>query len=140
MSTADYTVKNALDDAEPNQIADALRKVALGTVLTPIIETITLASVRNHVHLLTDTVAKKAALVVQAVEVTNVAGGAADLGVRLVAPSGATPAAKGAKACGVATLSDDGDIITFEGTVKAIKVKYIPMPATALTDKFVAKS
>jgi len=138
--TTNYTIQNALDNADPDEISDALRKVALGALMTPIIETITLAVEAAAFDLSVDSVAKKAALLVQAVEITNAGIGTADVGPRLVAPSGATPAAAGVLGCGVCTVSDDGKVLTFEGTALAIKVAWIPMPNEELTDRFVANS
>jgi hypothetical protein len=130
-TVAAFTLKDALDAANPSQIASALRKIKLGTMLTPIQETITLGTVRNHIHLLTDSVAKKAALQILSCRVSDVTGGAGAVGARVVAD--ATPAAPGASGPGIVTLSADGDIITFEGTILAAVVWWLPMPDHALT-------
>ena len=132
-TVAAFTLKDALDAANPSQIADALRTIKLGTMLTPIQETITLSSVRNHIHLLTDSVAKKAALQVLACRVSDVTGGAGAVGARVIADAAATPAAPGATGPGIVTLSTDGDIITFEGTILAAVVWWLPLPDKALT-------
>ena len=133
-TTAVYTLQKALDAANPSQIADALREIGLGTMLTPIKETITLGSVRNHIHLLSDSVAKLPAQQILMCRVSDVTGGAGAVGVRVVSDS--TPAAPGATGPGIITLSADGDIITFENTVLAVVVWWLPMPKTATSAHF----
>ena len=134
------TIKSAFTKAPPNDLADLFRKLDFGAMLDPIDATITLAAVSATVNLVTATVAEggkqKAAHVVRSVRVTDVTGGTADAGLRMVAAAGGTPAAAGAALAGVCTLSADGKTLTFEGTVKAIRVVYLPAPATPLTDAY----
>ena len=135
-TTAVYTLQKALDAANPSQIADALREIGLGTMLTPIKETITLGSVRNHIHLLSDSSAKLAAQQILMCRVSDVTGGAGAVGVRVIGDASATPADPGATGPGIASLSADGDIITFEGTVLAVVVWWLPVPKIATTAHF----
>ena len=130
------TIKEVLDKADPNTIADAFRKMLFGTMMTPIDETITLAAVATTVNLLTQSTAKKAALFVRSVRVTDVTGGASDVGDRIVSDAGGTPAAKAALAAGVCTLSADGTLLTFDATILKVRVVWFPVPDTALTTVF----
>ncbi len=127
---SDPTLASELNRADPNDLPDMLRKVALGTLLA-IQEydtgTITAAA----------TVAiPGGALLVQSARVVS-SGTAASLGNYLASDSGATPATpvSGSDATpnGVASLAADGSSITFPNTVTRVVIRYIKKPATALT-------
>ena len=101
-TTVPDTLKSVLDDANPNNLADALQKVKLGSVLDVIEELITIPAGTSLV-LSTASAAKKASSIVQSVDVVT---GTAT-GVRIIGASTTTPSAT------VVSLSADGDTITF---------------------------
>ena len=142
MHTESYHLKDALDTANPNELLDALRKVKLGTHLCPIKAVFTgwtLAAAFD----ITTAAAKTAAVVtgitlasgenlppilqVRTLRVTVAGGGTAALGARTVTDAAGTPAAPGATGAGIATISDNGKTITFEGTgCTGFTLEYIP--------------
>jgi hypothetical protein len=130
------TLADVLTKADPDKLADALRKVDLGALLAPTKKTITLGTVNAAVPL------SPPALCINTLRVSDVTGGTAAVGTRVVVDSGgvalvAAPGATGnANVPGVASLSDDGATLTFEGTVKAIVVSYIPRSAADVTGLF----
>lgn len=126
--TKTESLKDALDQANPNRVADALAKAKLGTILTPLKKTYTgLASAAAHD--LTDAAhgSGPAALSVATLRVT---AGAAAAGARYMTDAGGTASST------VALLSDDGKTITFEGTVTAFVIEYIPRSNTDMTSNF----
>lgn len=120
-TTAKRTIKNVIDNADLNELPAALRQAQLGSVLTRIREVITIASATT-LNLETSSAAKKGALLVEGIRV--VAGTAT--GVRNPAPSGSTPTTT------IATVSDNGKILTFEAVVTQVEVTWIPLPAVDL--------
>jgi len=66
--------------------------------------------------------------------VTNV--GTAAVGPRVVTDVGGTPGAPGANGPGIATISDDGTTITFEGTVTGFILTYQPRSTLPLTTEY----
>lgn len=124
-ATATETIKTALNEANPNKVADALAKIDLGTMLDPIDETITIAS-GTVVNLATASVAKKAAMMVQSVRVVT---GTAT-GVRTVGDAGATASTS------VVVLSADGTTLTFEAAITVARVVWLPRPAVAMSTAF----
>lgn len=129
-TTTAETLAGVLDKADPNLLADALRKIALGTLLTPTKKTITLGTVSATVPL------SPPALVVTALRVSDVSGGTGAAGPRHVTDAGGTAGAPGATGPGIALLSDDGATLTFEGTVKAIVIEYVPRSSADVTAAF----
>ncbi len=136
-ATLNETVQRALDDANPNEVADALQKVNLGTVLTPLQRTFT-GLVSQATQDLTaidatgeaaggDNPQRLAALSISTLRVTAGTAAAAD---RQVSDSGGTPSAS------VATLSDDGTTLTFEAALTAFVITYIPRAAVDMTEDF----
>lgn len=128
-TTKTLTLKDALNQANPNEVADALAKVDLGTMFTVNHETITIPS-GTTLNLLTQSTAKVAAQFVQAVRVVT---GTAT-GVRIIGDAGATPSAT------VCALSADGTTITFEAAVTVVAVVWSAKPATDLTTIFIPQS
>lgn len=136
-TTQTNTVQRELDRAEPETIADCFRKVALGTILTPLKRTFTgltsaasqnLTSIDGTGETTGATNPKRlAALSIATLRVT---AGAAAAGARLVTDVGGTPSAT------VATISDDGKTITFEAAVTAFVIEYIPRPSVDMTSQF----
>lgn len=151
-ATAVETNKSVLDIADPDKLADVLRKVKLGTLLTPLKRTITLATVAASCDLTAVDASgettgpsnpnRLAALSVITLRVTDVTGGTGAAGPRSVTDAGGTPAAPptatayAGASIGLATLSDDGKTVTFEGTVKAFIIEYIPRASVTMTDEF----
>lgn len=126
-TTTPETLADVLSKADPDKLADALRQVNLGVMLAPTKKTITLGTVNAVVPL------SPPALAIITCRVSDTTGGAGAVGARVVTDAGGTAAAPGAtgnaNVAGVALLSDDGTTLTFEGTVKAIVVEYIPRSA-----------
>jgi len=114
---ANVTLQSELDDANPGTVADCLRQVKLGTMLTPLkFDTGVISSS-------TSIILSPPALLVGTCRVVS---GAAAAGARTMSDMGDTPTAT------VATLSDDGTTITFEAGVTEAVVEYIPRSATAM--------
>lgn len=133
-TTAIRTNKLVLDDADPNEVSDVLRKAKLGTILTGLVED---SGVLNP-EALTVTLTKPA-LLVQAARVTVSATNALSVGAYVVGDAGATPVVPvgGANAgAGVASISADGLTITFPNEIGRAIIQYIPRPYVALTTKF----
>lgn len=136
-ATVKETNKIALDQANPNKLADALAKVQLGTLLTPLKRVFTGLTAALSFDLTTidgtgevvgsSNPLRLAALMVGPLRVT---AGAATAGVRTVGDVDATPSAT------VATISDDGKTLTFEANVTAFVVEYIPRSAADMNDLF----
>lgn len=123
------TLASELNRADPNDIADMLRKVALGTLLDPVEYDSGEISASATVDL-----PDPGALMVQSARVVT-SDTPASVGCYLVADHSATPflpTAAGERP-GVAALSVDGGTLTFPNTVTRVMVRYIPKPATALT-------
>jgi hypothetical protein len=119
--TAILTLKQALDDANPANLADALAKVKIGTLLTPVTATVTISPANASITL-------PAYLAIQSIQVTGVGTGA--LGARFLGGLTATPSAT------VVRIAPLTGIATFEGTVTDVEVTYLPAPDTALTAAF----
>ena len=134
-TTTAQTLQRELDAANPNTIADCLRRVKLGTLLAAVKQTFTLASVANVVTL------SPPALLVKTCRITDITGGtAAAAGPVVMTDAGGTAlppyVSSGLKAPGVALLSDDGSTITFDGTIKAAIVEWIPQSNAAVSSAF----
>jgi hypothetical protein len=144
-----FNPQQVLDQSDPNLVPDVLRQMALGTMLTPMKVTVTgltaaaafdltstavqaAATVNNGAAQFTpgvtpSPVALPPALVVSTLRVTAVGSGAT--GPRTVTDAGGTPVAPSAGIAGVATISDDGKTLTFEGTVTGFIIEYVPRAA-----------
>lgn len=131
-TTAVETLKVALDDANPNKIADALHQVALGSILDPVQPgEVTLAVVADTITL------DPPALVVLTCRVTDVTAGTGALGSRIMVDAAGTATAPTAPTNpGIAVLAADGSTIKFEGTVKKYIVTYLARSATDLGADF----
>lgn len=133
------TLQQMLNNADPNQLADALRLVQLGTILTPLKRVFTgLASSATQNLTAIDATGETtgvsnpnrlAALSVTALRV--VTGGTT--GPRVVTDAGGTAGAPGANGPGIALLSDDGTTLTFEAPITAFTIEYIPRAAKSMT-------
>ena len=109
------TLKDALNKANISQLATALNSVALGNLLDRAAHKVAIAQTAAVTVVLSPP-----ALMIQTLRVT---AGAANPGNRQISDAGGTPSAT------VATISDDGSTLTFEGTVSAALITYIPGPA-----------
>lgn len=125
------TVQSALDAANPNNVADCLKLVKLGTMVTPLKRVFTgLTSAAAQDLTMIDASGettgpsnpnRQPALVVGAILVTT---GAAASGPRAPTSAAATPTTT------FATLSDDGKTVTFDNTVTGFTIEYIPRAQT----------
>ena len=124
------TLELGLTQANPGFIADALRKVDLGSFFKLQKESIT-QSAADSVSL------AKAAFGPAMVHVRVTAGGASTLGAYLVSDAGGVAVKVGAE-IGVCKLSDDGLTLTFAATsnITACVVSYLAAPAAALDEQF----
>lgn len=108
-------IRDVLNNANPNDLEDAIRKILLGDMLKTVDETITIAS-GTAINLETDSAFKRAAHVVQSVRVVT---GAAT-GNRAIGDAGATPSTT------LVALSADGKTITFEAAITVARVVWVP--------------
>jgi len=140
-TTKTETIQSALDDANPNKVADALQRVALGTLVTPLKRVFTgltslaaqdLTAIDGTGETTGPTNPKRLALL--AGGTLRVTAGAAAAGARFLTDTGGTPSAT------VATISDDGKTVTFEAAVTAFVIEYIPRPHTVMSTKFAPTS
>lgn len=136
--TKDQTVQTVLNDANPNEIADGIRKLALGNMLSPV--KVTFAALGSAAAQDITTAAAKAAATytgitlalgeelpaILNVRTLRVTAGAAAAGARFVTDAGGTASTT------VALLSDDGKTLTFEDTVTGFVLEYTPRSANAL--------
>lgn len=122
-TTQESTIQSVLNEADPNRLADGLRKAKVGDALQGLQKTLTGLTSLAAQDLTTiddpdDTSVKlPAALVITGVRVT---AGAAAAGARFISDEGSTPSTT------VAALSADGKTITFEAAVTAFVIYYVP--------------
>ncbi|MFA6166753.1 MAG: hypothetical protein WC700_09060 [Gemmatimonadaceae bacterium] len=139
--SSNTTLAQALDQANPNRIADILQKVKLGTMLTPRTTTFTPASSQKDVTL------DPPALMITSVRATRGAGGSQVAGPYLVQDVGGTVRDNGggANTPGACTLSADGTTLTFNANwsnglgaapTDTCIVCYVPRSYTDLTETF----
>lgn len=136
------TLQRALNDANPNEVADCLKRVKLGNMLNTVKVTATgLVSAASQD--ITTAAVKAASVIVglaldsgenlpasNVVQSVRVTAGAAAAGLRQIGDSGATASAT------VAKISDDGKTLTFEAGVTAFVLTYMPRSAEALSNSF----
>lgn len=118
------TLQNVLNQANPQNIADALRAIQLGNMVVP---TKTVVSQAGATGI---TLSPAALSIVSLRVVTGGGASTAATGTRLIADSGAAASAT------VATLSDDGKTLTFEAGVIGAVVTYMPRSAADVTAAF----
>lgn len=149
-TTEKNEVRDELNRAHPNTIADVLRKMRVGTMLDPMKVTvaglaaaaavdITAAATRAAATVNSGQVPTgenlPAVLDVRTLRVTGV--GTATAGPRVVTDvDGTAVAPDGGGRAGVALISNDGKTLTFEGTVTGFVIEYIPRSYTDLTADF----
>jgi len=149
-ATKNDTLQQALDRASPDQLADALRRIALAKVLDPVKVTfvgLASAAAQN----ITTAAARAAATINQGLKslgatdllpailevgTLRVTAGTLAAGPAIVTDSGGTPTAIGAGTAHVATLSDDGTTLTFQAAVTAFVLEYVPRSSTDFATLF----
>lgn len=144
-TTAVDTLKTLLDKAPANQVADLLKAIGLGTILTPLKRVFAglAASATTDLTALDGTGEtagaanpnRKAALCVTYLRL-DASGTAASVGNYIVGPPTSTlliPPGGANAAVGVARLSDDGKTITWPNTITGFTIQYIPRAATDMT-------
>lgn len=137
------TIAKAANQADPNSIADVLRLMKLGRMLDPVKLTLTGLPASATLDItsldkggsgvainlgLADLVTGQAIPPILDVKTVRVTAGAAAAGARFMTDAG------GAASATVALISDDGKTLTFEGTVTALVLEYVPRSSTPLTD------
>lgn len=151
-TTKKKTLADVLNEATPGILDRALAQVKLGRMLKPVKVTVAAITAAAAVDItaidrskitinqglddLGSTEALPPILAVTALRVTAV--GTGELGPKHVTDTGGTPATKGAGgSVGVATISDDGKTLTFDGTVTGFVLEYIPRSAADLGNEYV---
>jgi hypothetical protein len=148
--SADIKILDILNQATPDELVDALRKIGFGDMLDqPVVRTFTGLSASATFDLdaidgtgevvgSSNPMRRKAHAVLSA-RVTA-SGTGASVGTYLVTPDiNATklvPPGGASVAVGIATISVDGKTITFPNTVTAFVIAYVPAPKLALATKF----
>lgn len=142
-TTKSKTIQQTVDAGNANEIADAARRMRLGTMLRPIKVTFAALTAASAVDITTQTSLSKATVnqgdipegyvasktplppigVVRALRVT---AGTAAAGARVMGDSGSTPAQFGTSGVYSAKVSDDGKTVTFEANVTGFVLEYLP--------------
>ena len=127
-TTSVDTIQSALDKANPNDVADCLHQVKLGTMVTPLKRVFTgvASSAIQDLTLLDATgettgVGNPKRLPALIVNTLLVTAGAAASGGRAVTSAGASAATST-----FAKISDDGKVLTFDNTVTGFTIEYMP--------------
>lgn len=115
--SAIVSLKTALDSANPNNLPDALKKVALGTMIAGKKVTVAGAAASASIALSPPALSGTVQL--------RITAGAAAAGPRQISDVGATLSAT------VARISDDGATLTIEDTCTGYVVSYVPRPTDA---------
>lgn len=138
------THQKILNSGEPAETLASLKAIKFGNAQTVIKATFTgLNAAATDIT----TAASKAAATVAGIELRTgenlpaigrvvtlrVTGGTAAAGPRIVVDSSGTAATAGSGAVGVATISDDGKTLTFEGAATGFVLTYTPRAAVSLT-------
>jgi hypothetical protein len=127
-TTTAYTLAEALKRCEPDDLADALRKCRLDAMFAAVeLDTGTITGTTSV------TIPGNGALHVQSVRVVTGTEAAAP---HVVIDSLGTPAQIGTTGVYTVKLSANGKTLTFAQNITRVIVRYIPNPATALTDQF----
>ena len=142
-TTKTSTIQQALSQANPNTIADALKLVDLGKMF-PVIK-VTVAGLTAAASVDLTSAAVKAAATIVGINALvdgeylpaigsllslRVTAGAAAAGERMISDVGGTASAT------LATLSDDGTTLLFEANVTGFVLVYSARPAVAVTGVF----
>lgn len=117
------SIQDVLNEGNPNKLPDAVAQAKLGDSLWGLRKTLTglTAAAAFDLTAIDDPDVAGAKLpAALSVGVLRVTAGAAAAGIRQISDAGDTPSAS------LATISDDGKTITFEGNVTAFIIHYIP--------------
>jgi len=153
-TTKNRTVQQALTQGSLNDVAEALRKVGgrRHAIIKAVVTGLTAAAAID----ITTADVKAAATITgidaldtgenlpaigQVLSLRVTAVTTATVGTRTVSDVGETPSAPAAAGTpGLATISDDGKTLTFEGTVTGFTIQYTPRSETAMTTLFAPAS
>jgi hypothetical protein len=135
-TTTTRSVKVVLDEANPNETDDALRKLQLGTVFSPLKRTFTgLTAAAAFDLTLIDGSGETAGVanpnrlpanLVRSLRCTA-SGTANSVGSYVISDAAGTATSPTASTvAGIALLSDDGKTVTFPTTVTAFIISYMP--------------
>lgn len=124
--TAVQTLRGSVDQANPNNLADRMRDMQMGTMLDPITRIITITP-GTAVSL--NTVTNPPARIIHSIRVTV---GTNVLPVAAIEDAAGVPALIGTTAQSV-TLSDNGETITFANNVTTVVVRYQPRSAALMS-------
>ena len=141
--TALRTLKLVLDEANPTEIADALRILKLGTINAGLKRTFTgLTAAASFDLTLIDATGETTgtanpnrlpAFTVRSLRVTA-SGTGTSVGSYVLTDAAGTPTSPATSTvAGIATISDDGKTITFPTTVTAFVIWYVPRPVSLAT-------
>jgi hypothetical protein len=137
-ATVTPTLQSELDLARPDEIADVLRLMHLGTMLTPLKRTFTGLSSGTAFDLTaidgtgeTTGASNPNRLPALAISALRITAGAANHSPCLVTDTGGT--ATDTATISVATISDDGKTVTFGAGVTGFVIEYIPRSKTSMT-------
>jgi hypothetical protein len=129
MASSQYTLADVLSQANPNLIADALKKVNLGSLLQKQVESLSPAAASFRL-------AKRA---FSGAAITAVVSSGANAGVYIVGEAignaNLVDAVLGTSA-GIASLGADGKTLTFKSSVAACIVTYMAASEIPLSDIF----
>lgn len=124
---AQYTLADILTQANPNLISDALKKVNLGVMLTPVSETITLGAPATTLPLSVKSFSPGT------MHVRVTAG--VSLGKYVVSDAGGIAVDVGAE-IGVCKLAADGLSLEFASNVTSVLVSYLAASEIPLSSTF----
>lgn len=147
-TTAAYILQTMLDEANPNLLSDALRKVKLGHMLSRVKITVASLTATATPDVTSDSVLAASTVsgitlatgenlpaIGQLISLRVTASGTAgSLGTYVFTDAGGTalvPPGGASAAVGIAEISDDGTTITFPNTVTGFVLEYWPAPYTA---------
>ena len=142
-TTVQSDIRTVLNLGNLNDLADALRKIKVGTMLSVVKAVVTALSAAQNIDI--TTAAVKAAAVITGIALgTNenlppigvvrslrvaASGTAASVGTYGVSDAGGTavvPPGGASVSMGIATLSDDGKTLGFPNTITAFTIVYMP--------------
>lgn len=137
-ATAARTLKAVIDEANPNEIADVLRLLKLGTSSLILKRTFTGLTSATSFDLTaidatgeTTGIANPNRLPAEIVRTLRVTAGTLAAGPAIVTDSGGTATAIGTGSAHVVLISDDGKTLTFQAAVTAFVIEYIPLVLSA---------
>ncbi len=140
------TIRGVLNTANPNDVADALRKIKYGNMLEPI-KIVVVGMTAIAAPVITGALVKAAATISGGLSLANgemlpaianivslrvtASGTAGSVGTYGISDSSGTaivPPGGASAAMGVALLNDAGTTITFPNTITAFTLVYMPRP------------